>query len=256
MNENAPSENDQQPTRSSNKALYLLAVIVLLLLCAPFLLVPEAGSFPAARRAQSMNNLKNLELAQKNFCAQHDGIFATPTLTNEQGEPVHGWMTQMLPYLDNAALYERIDLTKPWDHPDNQQISQMRLSYTLNPAFSEQERNSAGYPLVHYVLNQRLFPDNVALSEDFVSRADGLSNTILSGEIEDGFLPWAAPEKGRDPALGLKPGTNTFGVSVWGHVTIMGFADGRSQAISNDIDPKVLKALATPDGGEETPEDW
>jgi hypothetical protein len=67
-------------------------------------------------------------------------------------------------------------------------------------------------------------------------------------------MPWGAPGNARDPALGLKPGSKTMGVSVHDGVTIIGFADGRVMAVSNDIDPTVLKALSTPDGGETIPE--
>lgn len=234
------------------------AVVVLLLGIGAFLLwLPTNRSArTAAHRAQSLNNVKNLALAQKNFCSQHDGLFATPTLTNEKGEPVHGWVTQTLLYLDNRAIYDRINFDVPWDHPDNQEISQVQLRVCLNPALDDQESNAAGYPLVHYTLNSRLFPDNVAVTEDFVARSDGLSNTIMMGEIQEGLPPWAAPGNARDPALGLKPGPKTMGVDVWDGVTVIGFADGRVRTLNNDIDPAVLKALATPDGGEEIPEEW
>jgi len=203
----------------------------------------------------SLNNVKNLDLGQKNYAANHDGLFATPTLFNDDGRAVHGWVTQLLPMLDNTILYERIDLSLPWNDPANQEYTTVPFRMMLNPQL-DKEQNSDGYPLIHYTLNERVFPNNESLNEDYVSRADGLANTILMGEIQEGLPAWAEPGNARDPSAGLKAGPNTMGVSVWGGRTVIGFADGRAITISNDIDPDVLKALSTPDGGEEVPEDY
>jgi hypothetical protein len=219
------------------------------------LTTPAVDDGPTAGTTGSLNNVKNIDLAQKNFAPQHEGLYAAPTLYNENGLPVHGWFTQLLPLLDNAALYERIDLSIPWNHPDNQEISKVKLEVALSPGLNEEE-NANGYPLLHYTLNERLFPNTESLTEDYVSRADGLTNTILMGEIQEGLPAWAEPGNARDPAKGLNPGPNTMGVSLWGGRTVIGFADGRTITISNDIDPELLRALSTPDGGEVLPEDW
>jgi hypothetical protein len=34
----------------------------------------------------------------------------------------HGWMTFLLPYIDQQAVYQRIDLTKPFDAPENRKV--------------------------------------------------------------------------------------------------------------------------------------
>lgn len=233
------------------------AFVVFLLGISAFLLwLPTSrNARTAAHRTQSISFSKNLSLSQKNYCSQNDGLFASPTLSNEKGEPVHGWVTQLLPFLDLSSHYDRIDKSLPWDHPDNQELFRLQIQMFQIPRLNK-ERNEDGYPLLHYTVNKRLFPDNKSLTEDYVSRADGLSNTIMMGEIQEGLLPWGAPGNARDPALGLKPGPKTMGVDVWDGVTVIGFADGRVRTLNNDIDPKVLKALATPDGGEELPEEW
>jgi hypothetical protein len=186
-------------------------LVVLFLFLTQFM----ADTSQIAQRTESMNNVKNLALAQKNFCSQNDGLFAAPTLLNDAGEPVHGWVTQLLPMIDQSALYERIDKSLPWDHPDNQEYFRLQIQVLQNPSL-EEELNSEGYPLSHYTLNTRMFPKGQSLTEDYVSRADGLSSTILMGEIQEGLMPWGAPGNARDPALGLKPGLKTMGVDFWG----------------------------------------
>ena len=54
---------------------------------------------------------------------------------------------------------------------------------------------------------------------------------------------------GRDPSLGINKGPNTFS-SPGGRGVQFIFGDSSVRFINNDIDPKVLKALATPNGGE------
>ena len=220
-----------------------------------FIYLDRTSSRTPAYRTMTLNNLKNLTLAQKNYCSQNDGLFAVPTLVNERDEPVHGWFYQLLPYLDQVALHDRIDEDLAWNHSINRPHMQRVFDVALIHGM-EGKTHPEGYGLIHFTLNERLFPNNLAFSEDYVSRADGLSNTILMGGISEGLPPWGAPGNARDPALGLEPSPETFGDSYHRGITFIGFADGRAMSISNDIDPAVLKALSTPDGGEEIPEDW
>ena len=85
---------------------------------------------------------------------------------------------------------------------------------------------------------------------------DGLSNTIFAGEVADHFQPWGHPVNWRDPALGI----NKFAGRLRRAVAERGqlpFMDGSVRFLSNTIDPAVLQALSTPNGGEKIPEgDW
>ncbi|HSG72035.1 MAG TPA: hypothetical protein VLA12_16575, partial [Planctomycetaceae bacterium] len=78
---------------------------------------------------------------------------------------------------------------------------------------------------------------------------DGTSYTILAGEINEGFVAWGTPINTRDPAKGLNKGPETFGSPYPSGVQLL-LVDGSVQLLSNDIDLTVLKALATPTGGE------
>jgi hypothetical protein len=83
---------------------------------------------------------------------------------------------------------------------------------------------------------------------------DGLSNTILGGEVIANFKPWGDPVNWRDPADGLAKSPDGFGGPWKGGFTNIFFMDGAVRTIRNDIDPQVLKALSTPAGGEDTRE--
>ena len=82
---------------------------------------------------------------------------------------------------------------------------------------------------------------------------DGLSNTILAGEIRERFVPWGKPKNVRDPLLGINRSPDGFGSPFSGGMHIL-MADGSVQFLSENVDPKTLRFLATPAGGELTPE--
>jgi hypothetical protein len=78
---------------------------------------------------------------------------------------------------------------------------------------------------------------------------DGTSNTIMAGEVNANFRPWGHPVNLRDPARGINTSPDSFGSPFAGGMHFL-LCDGHSRFVSEDIDSAVLKALATPDGGE------
>lgn len=74
---------------------------------------------PAAYRMACSNNLKQIGLALHNYMATN-GSFPPAFTVDAEGRPLHSWRTLILPYVEQQALYELIDLTKPWNDPVNQ----------------------------------------------------------------------------------------------------------------------------------------
>ena len=83
----------------------------------------------------------------------------------------------------------------------------------------------------------------------FADVKDGSSNTIAAGEVSAGFKAWGDPTNLRDPANGIGGGADQFGSSSPGGANML-FMDGSVKFIPENIDPQVLQALSTPDGGE------
>ena len=71
-----------------------------------------------AVRGQLVNDLKQIMLAFHNF---HDANRYFPDLGRPQdkGKPGLSWRVHILPYLDQAELYEQFKLDEPWDSPHN-----------------------------------------------------------------------------------------------------------------------------------------
>ncbi len=105
----------------------LLAVVgVIGVLVALFL--PSVRFAPeAARRMQCANNLKQIALALRDYESVHHALPPAYTVDAE-GKPLHSWRTLILPYLEQQALYDRIDLSKPWDDPANKEAYETTLS--------------------------------------------------------------------------------------------------------------------------------
>ena len=65
----------------------------------------------AARRSQCKGNLKQIGLALLNY---HDtfGCFPPAYIADADGKPMHSWRVLILPYIDNAQLYNQSSLRR------------------------------------------------------------------------------------------------------------------------------------------------
>lgn len=96
--------------RSGLTILDVVVSIVILLVLAALLLPSVRISGEAARRSQCKNNLKQIGLALCNYHDVHEafppGWIAADTPAKSSG---FGWGLQILPYIDQARLFERFD---------------------------------------------------------------------------------------------------------------------------------------------------
>ena len=204
-------------------------------------------------RMTSTNNLHQIGLAMH---AYHDGNKQFPPggTCNEYGEMQHSWETLLLPYMERSASEPpRKDL--PWNHPTNAEAFKKVIPEFLNPGIRGEPEtirfSPEGYALSHYSVNTRVMHGNFSLRIEDVT--DGTANTILAGEVNANFKAWGDPVNWRDPAAGLGKSPDGFG-SPWSGGVNMLIMDGSVRFISKSIDPKVLKALSTPAGGEDVHE--
>lgn len=195
----------------------------------------------AARRTQSRNNLKQIALAFHNY---HDvnGHFPPPVLLGPDGKTKYSWRVAVLPYLDEAALYNAYDFSEPWDSENNRKILAQMPAVFRHPNDKAGSTNTSYFILageVTAVGNQD--GEGVGIREI----TDGTSNTLLTVEAKRD-IPWTKPvdlpyDPDKDvPKLG---GFFTGGYHV-------GLADGSVRFINEKIDLGLLRSLITKDGGE------
>ena len=83
----------------------LLVVIAIIGILIALLLPAVQAAREAARRSQCANNLKQIGLGMHNF---HDTLNRLPPITIYDDDD-YGWGTYILPYVEQAPLFERID---------------------------------------------------------------------------------------------------------------------------------------------------
>lgn len=211
----------------------------------------------SVRRSQSRNNLfqnsyRFLDAADP----KSEHIFYGGTIL-PSGQPGHGWMTQLLPFNGQQVLYEKIDLDKPWNHPANadcfrEKPGDAANSYYFDKLSPLEKYDTNGFRKTDYTANEHLLAVGRPFRLDEIG--DGASNTILFGEAKENLAPWGSPMNSRDPALGIDRSPFGFGgLSRKGRYPsgcFVSFCDGGVRFLSSETDQEILRALATPNGGE------
>ncbi len=207
----------------------------------------QMGLREAAHRVYSRNNLKMQGLA---LHADHDvrESFPPGAEFDSDGRPLHGWQTLILPMMDNAVLFRQIDRTKPWNHPENANAMRQKIHAYINSASDQFDTGDENrFALSHYSANGWVIGGDRGKSMAEIK--DGLSSTLLVGEIRDRIRPWGYPINWRDPTKGLNRVPDGFG-SPFPKSCSFVFADGSVRVINDQVDPYVLRRLAHPDDGE------
>ena len=127
-------------SRSGFTLIEVLVAIAIMAILVALLLPAVQSAREAARRVQCGNNLKQLGLAFHNY---HDNHRVLPFAFFFDAETLntHGWGEMLLPYIDQAALYNRLDFTQPVFSPqpgigythDNQQVVTTPLAVMTCP---------------------------------------------------------------------------------------------------------------------------
>lgn len=211
----------------------------------PALLLPAIqAAREAARRNQSINNIKQIELALLNYeSAQRQ--FPAPGPSNEGKGSQLSWRVRILPYLDGegAELYKQFHLDEPWDSPHNRElIDRMPQVFdNLSPGVP------AGKTTYLLVTGPGTAFNDAADTPRLTNFRDGTSNTILLVEANsDQAVEWTKPADWQ-----YDPNNPTRGLgTLRPHGFLVGFADGSVTFVNDGTDPEALKAMMTRAGEE------
>ena len=215
--------------------LVIIAIIgVLLALLLPF--YPRAAR-EAARRMQCTNNLKQLALAMHNY---HDTYKCLPPAytVDAAGNRLHSWRTLLLPFLEQNALYQKIDLTKPWNDPVNATATAGKAP----PVFLCPSGKDSSHTIYMVVVDpESCFPGEQSIA--FSAIRDGPENTLLIVEgPEDSGVDWMSPYDADWSLLSsIVKNSKVTHVGVF-HVAM---ADLSVRAIATDSDLELRKSWLT-----------
>ena len=145
-----------QQQRAGFTLVELLVVIAIIAMLVTLLLPAVQSAREAARRAQCMNNLKQVGLGIQNFHSAHNRI---PQSHNYEGAPGlsgRGWITASLPFLEEQARY---DVMEPYfdgafaqgkgiNHPELVNVVNQPLALFLCPSAASKPTSTNLYQWV------------------------------------------------------------------------------------------------------------
>jgi len=224
-----------QPQSQATTQIAVIGVLVALLLPA------VQAAREAARRSQSSNNLKQIGIALHNYADLHKALPARAIFGNS-GKPLLSWRVQILPYIEEDALYRQFHLDEPWDSEHNKKLIPRMPTVYQNPS-------SAPRPgMAHYLGvsgKGLMFDGNKGRS--FAEIRDGTSNTIMVVEVDPHrAVTWTKPDDWQYNAA--RPLDGLGNAHPGGFSVLM--ADASVRFISKTIDLKTWRALLTVAGGE------
>ena len=201
---------------------------------------------PMSRRAQSLNNLRNVGIGVFQYHQQEQAYPIVGTFA-PSGEAWHSWMTFILPYMEETPLYRRLDLSLPWNAPRNRPHFAKTIAVYRYPDPDKTllPPDVDGLGIASFAGNMRVL--GPAGSRSIRDVTDGTSETILMGEVREAFRAWGDPRNLRDPAEGVKCGPASFGAPGPAPTQFL-MCGGNALMIDDAVDAEVLRQLATPSG--------
>ncbi|MCA9095133.1 MAG: DUF1559 domain-containing protein [Planctomycetaceae bacterium] len=271
----------ERPPRGVSTVEVVVAFCAMLL-CATLLLEAVQLSREASRRQTCENNLKRLGLACHNY---HDVYGGFPPgwvqiFRQADGTPGYGWLTALLPYVEQANLYNQIDINRMPDKPTP--ILQMAIRTYRCPSDPTELTNSlrgdfgtsnysgncgsdslpswAPSPIASFwpgsldspEIFNGMFWQNRNISMRHI--VDGTSHTFLAGERSltsaSGIWPGVRSNKNAsdlvtDCSAGNEPnsGRTSFSSMHPGGVNFL-MCDGSIRYVNNNIDSRSGEAAA------------
>ncbi|WP_373650628.1 DUF1559 domain-containing protein [Schlesneria sp. DSM 10557] len=221
---------------------YVVATLVIALVVVMLWPATRRGREPA-RRTQCKNNLKAIGLALHNYHDKYNS-FPPAYTVDKDGNPLHSWRTLLLPYLDRQALYDKIDLSKPWNDPVNAEAYKTAAGCYVCPSATVEKATSATYLAL-------VAPDSVmrpVQSRSFKDVTDGIATTLIVIEVSsDQAVHWMSPEDASEEVLRELVSTRKPTHSYGGHIA---FVDGSVRLLDKNVTYDQVRALVTVNGKE------
>ncbi len=173
---------------------------------------------------------------------------------------MHSWRVLILPFMDQAPLFNQYRLDEPWNSPHNTVLAETIPPLYRCPSFVKYHgrHNLATREigqLTNYVMvtapgiRPALDGRGLALKDI----ADGSSNTILVIEARHHAVCWTQPDDASESEIliDLQSAANEHQANHLAGLHCV-LADGSVRFLSSRIDPTVFHGLVTPNGGEPT----
>ena len=149
----------------------------------------------AARRTQSLNNMRQLGMALLNYEAAKQ-CFPPAYSIDEDGKPLLSWRVHILPLLDQQDLYGQFKLDEPWDSPHNIELAAKMPEAFKHPGVNVKANHTVYVAPINgdSIISDGPI-DDAGHGNKISDITDGTSNTMLLIEAnEDRSVLWTAPD--------------------------------------------------------------
>jgi hypothetical protein len=196
----------------------------------------------AADQMQSINNLKWIGLGVHNYYDTYRHFPPAYTSDSSSEQPLLSWRVHILPYIDEASLYEEFHLNEPWDSPHNATLIE-RMPDVYRSPYTTAEPGKTRYQAVRIEgspFGENTADVNLGRFTTFSSIIDGTANTIMTVETDDErAVAWTQPGDFVPSPDDLMDGLH---LDAQGRITA-GFCDGAIQRLRSDIPDDVFLNL-------------
>jgi prepilin-type processing-associated H-X9-DG protein len=229
--------------RSSMTTLVIVLVgwLKVLLLCgglpAALLLPPIQAAREAARRTHCTDHVRELSKAVRRYDSLNHSLPPAYT-TDADGKPLLSWRVLLLPYLDEAALYDQFRLDEPWDSPHNRALAARMPRVYRCPSDCNVNSQETSYVLI----TGRGTAFEGAQAVKFRDLERGTLNTVFFAESSESGIIWTEPRdvdvSALNQGLDAPPGQGLR--SAHPEVVNVGYADGHVESLDKGMSPQVL----------------
>lgn len=220
----------------------VLVVLVILAAIVALLLPAVRTAREPARRMQCNRHLKQIGWAIDNYHNEYGELPPAYTV-DADGKPLHSWRTLLLPYLDRKNLYDRLNLAKSWDAPENASVFENE-AWMQCPSLRDLPRSQTNY-LAIVTDTSCLRP---ARSLAYSEITDEKHATIGVIEVTaDYAVPWMEPRDADEAILLAVTQNDSDPHSGIRHAIKM---DGAVIPLHAKMTYETVNALATAAGGE------
>jgi type II secretory pathway pseudopilin PulG len=237
-------------------AAIVVGIVVLTLACVGIVtsiaLPTVTAARDAARKQACTENLRRIAEAMNAYHDEH-GHFPPAYTVDDAGKPLHSWRVLILPYLgaEERAIYNQLDLEKPWDAPENTWGSFRAPTVYQCPSDPDASTGMTSYMVV--TGKGTIFEADQTVTKTQLQQGDGATQTILVVESSESSIAWNQPIDITMAQLmqginsGVSPGCRSKHPPGGIHIV---YADGSIQFVPDYIEASELQKLSTIAGGE------